>query len=577
MNRGSFRAVLPVVFGAALCAAAEAAPKTYFECGGYLPKEAMPLSVYGVPVGTGGTFTIQLPADYDAQKTNLAVLWILVDDIDATKEASIHVNGQGPYAPPAGCLGEGAGPDRMGREGWMKIDQTILKPGDNEVKFVFEDNLGGSTGGFDILRAMLIAVGQTEATAVLPMIERDVYIEVPDFGTLAVYDRSLTPARVRMVRDEDAPGWKEHAVRKGDGSGGWVYQPAKFQFLNAPYGATVMPFGLALMDNGEVILAGVWNEGHQRIVLAFSKDGGNMWSDWHLVRTGHGRPMMLAALGKGRVTFATSKRYFSSDYGRSWPWEERMDVPPVSNGGPFQKEGNPLLDRDAEGNVIRIAEAGFNYGPRGTQPAASKAALDFVRWSEDGGRSWKNEAQPKEWLWEDTHEGKTYERGVSEGSLVRAANGWVVAALRMDMPAKFIPTDNDNYEGIGISISKDEGKTWSVPKVLFKAGRMHPHLLRLPNGDIVMGYILRQDVDNDLHYASYRRGCEAIVSHDNGETWDIAGKYALDDAQWTDGGGSGIGGLACGHTCSVGLPNGDILAAYGHYLSKAVAMIRWRP
>lgn len=554
-----------------------APPKTYFECDGYLPTEAMPLSLYGGPVGEAKTFTIRIPGDYDAGTAKLAVLWLLVDDIDEPREAKIFINGEGPFDPPPTCLGEGAGPEKLGREGFITIDPKSLKPGDNELKFVFADNLGGSTGGFDILRAVLVVVPDVEATANLPMIERDVYIEVPDFGTLAVYDRSLAPARIRMAGDEDAPGWKEHAVRKGDGKGGWDYRPARFRFLHAPYGKTLMPFGLALMDNGEVILVGSWNDGHNRIVLAFSKDNGDTWTDWHTIRIGHGRPMMLLALGKRKVTMAGGRRYYSSDYGRTWPWDERiLTPPPLSDGSRLGQEGNALADRDADGNVIRIAETGHSSASIGKDYPVS-ATLGCIRWSNDHGRTWTDESAPKEWQWEDTYQGKTYKRGVSEGSLVRAKNGWIVAALRTDMPAKFFKTHNDNFEGIGVSISKDDGKSWSPIEVLFKAGRMHPHLLLMPNGDIVMGYIVRQDIGDDLHYASYRRGCEAIVSRDNGLTWDIAGKYVLDDAQWSDGGGAGIEGLACGHTCSVLLENGDILTAYGHYRSRGIAVIRWTP
>jgi len=130
---------------------------------------------------------------------------------------------------------------------------------------------------------------------------------------------------------------------------------------------------------------------------------------------------------------------------------------------------------------------------------------------------------------------------------------------------------NDSFMGIAVSISKDEGKSWSPLNILFRAGRMHPHLLLMPDGDIVMGYIVRQDIDDDLNYASYRRACESVVSHDNGVTWDIARKYVLDE------GGSGSMGFACGHTCSVLLDNGEILTAYGHHRSKAIAMIRWKP
>ncbi len=42
----------------------------------------------------------------------------------------------------------------------------------------------------------------------------------------------------------------------------------------------------------------------------------------------------------------------------------------------------------------------------------------------------------------------------------------------------------------------------------------------LPNGDILMTYCVRQGYENDAEgYAYY--GVEAIISKDNGESWDI--------------------------------------------------------
>jgi hypothetical protein len=68
--------------------------------------------------------------------------------------------------------------------------------------------------------------------------------------------------------------------------------------------------------------------------------------------------------------------------------------------------------------------------------------------------------------------------------------------------------------------------------VLYDAGRHHPHLLCLANGDLVMTYVVRNDIQ-DGKLASYRRGCEALVSRDNGLTWDVAGKYVLELSSFT--------------------------------------------
>ena len=109
--------------------------------------------------------------------------------------------------------------------------------------------------------------------------------------------------------------------------------------------------------------------------------------------------------------------------------------------------------------------------------------------------------------------------------------------------------------------------------MLFEAGRHHPHLLRLPNGDIVMTVILRQDVENGK-LVSYRRGCEAVISRDNGQSWDVAHRYILDDFEYSNGLPLST---ATGHLYSTLLDDGHILTCYGHYPSKGACLIRWKP
>jgi hypothetical protein len=399
-----------------------------------------------------------------------------------------------------------------------------------------------------------------------------------------------------MVRGED-PGWKPHAVKQGDGRGGWVLRPAECRFLHRPGGRYTMPFGLARMDNGEVILAASWHPGKEeqsatgvfpeKPMVAFSRDRGDTWTDFALIPGGAGRPVMLTYLGKGELTFQSDganpvTQYFSKDHGRTWP--DRRPMQPAANKGThvdgksqpgyWGAEGNNLVDRDAKGVATRVAQVGWNYDAGSSHPLAP--AIGMFRWSSDGGRTWSRETLPDVWRFRVEHGGKTYVRGASEGSLVRAANGWLVAALRTDMPPRYFDTPgrNDNLEGTGVSVSKDDGATWSPIQTLFDAGRHHAHLVRLANGDLVMTLIVRTDV-REGRLASYRRGCEAVVSHDNGLTWDLGRKYVLDEYEFTDGVQWFNG--ECGHLSTAVLDDGSLLTCYGNYLAKGACLIRWRP
>lgn len=368
---------------------------------------------------------------------------------------------------------------------------------------------------------------------------------------------------------------RPHVVRQGDGNGEWIEHPAEIRTLTTERKGGLVPFGLAAMDNGEVamMLSGKLGTESEKPVITFSKDAGRTWTDLIVVPKASGRPMMLAYLGEGKLTFRTDGRYFSTDYGRTWSGP--APHPPGPNGKPFASEGSPLLDRNERGVVTRIGELGWYY-TEGRWPRS--AATVGLRFSTDGARTWSETIAPPAWKSEVQHGGKIYLRGVSEGSLVRAADGSLVAALRTDMHPRFFEArHSDHFEGTAVSISTDEGKTFSSLNHLFELGRHHAHLLRTDDGLLVMTVIVRQDVaDGSMgEYASHNRGCEAIVSSDHGRTWNLETRYVLDAFEYppTD---KQRYPVVCGHLSSVLLDDGHILTAYGNYTTSAT-LICWKP
>ena len=74
----------------------------------------------------------------------------------------------------------------------------------------------------------------------------------------------------------------------------------------------------------------------------------------------------------------------------------------------------------------------------------------------------------------------------------------------------------DHTEGLGVSVSTDEGQTWSA--WLDDWGRHHPSLILLPGGEIVMTYVVRKGyVNTPDGFPQF--GIEAVVSRDHGQTW----------------------------------------------------------
>lgn len=137
--------------------------------------------------------------------------------------------------------------------------------------------------------------------------------------------------------------WQAHQIRQGDGRGGWIQHPAQIQVLKHPNSVYTMPFGLVRMANGELAINCSWERaGSMLPVMAFSKDDGATWSDFQTAEGTTGRPMNLTAHGGGKLSFLTTRRYFSSDYGRTWPTS--VEHPKTDKGMLFDIEGKCRSD-----------------------------------------------------------------------------------------------------------------------------------------------------------------------------------------------------------------------------------------
>src|SRR3984885_12189821 len=90
--------------------------------------------------------------------------------------------------------------------------------------------------------------------------------------------------------------WQPGEITVGDGKGGSTTYPVQKQKIQAPGYKYVMPFGLAQMDDGRIILvASTETEKTQRAVVSYSSDEGNTWSPFEPIPTS--RPAVLTYLG----------------------------------------------------------------------------------------------------------------------------------------------------------------------------------------------------------------------------------------------------------------------------------------
>ncbi len=246
---------------------------------------------------------------------------------------------------------------------------------------------------------------------------------------------------------------------------------------------------------------------------------------------------------------------------------EKECEPPDSNAGIYR----PVW-------IVRIPGPGTPAVDIPSPKNHFNAKRILLRFSYDGGHTWPEELEPPNW---------TVGSGVSgsEVALCRAANGTLVAGCRIRLPKYQVNNLIDHYAGLGVSLSKDNGYTWTKIKLLYEYGRMHPSMALLPNGDIVMTYVVRTgwlaDEERQLDEDGYPQwGIEAVISRDHGESWDLTHKYVL--AKWS-------GASHAQSTSTVLMPDGSLLTAFSSgYLSRPadqglqpqeqeVCLVRWRP
>ncbi|MSO23782.1 MAG: exo-alpha-sialidase [Acidobacteria bacterium] len=368
--------------------------------------------------------------------------------------------------------------------------------------------------------------------------------------------------------------WKENEVRQLNGRAAQITLPAKSQIVTERWNrVAAVPYLVYMLDKDRLLMLVACDDPHQAMVLR-SDDHGASWSSPHYVHTNSaGQPEAgwgtgLTYLGNGKLLLMSGGKWvwFSSDHGETWT--ERVPFPPASNGVVLDFGWDPLLvDKNPQnGTVERLIAGGWHPMPGYSQGG--------IRFSADVGLNWGELIDVPEW-W-----------GVSEVAFVRAQNGNIVAGCRTDFPKRFRKTNFDHYEGLGTSVSEDNGRTWSKLWRLYDWGRMHPSLVVLPKGEIVMTYVVRKGYpDTEDGFPQF--GIEAVVSYDNGQTWDLDHRYIL--ANWSGiRKGPNAWYASSQATSTVLLPDGSLLTAFGTgYRSvdptgkgkpspRDVGLIQWR-
>ncbi len=366
-----------------------------------------------------------------------------------------------------------------------------------------------------------------------------------------------------------AADWKPQVIQQLNGKAPSINLKGQIQSLTEKNDEVAAAPSIVYMpEKKEVLMMLAYQAPHMGAFMS-SKDGGATWSaPWFMGTGADGRANVswesnMSYMGNGRVvtTFGT----ISEDYGRTWPI--RRPVASCWPGKAFYGWDPMLVDRDRKtGKVTQLTLADY----RQTDPKDEYSSHASVLTSMDEGKTWSKPLEVPEW------------KGVNEVAFVRANNGDMIAACRTDNPQRF-KHGIDHYCGLSVSISKDNGATWSPLNRLYEWGRHHPSMVVTKNGDIVLTYVVRKGyVDTSDGFPQF--GVEAVVSRDNGKTWDLDHRYIL--TQWkgnrpiTDTWAWVASSQA---TSTVVLPDGSLLTAFGTGYStvpdsnpRDVGVVKWK-
>jgi len=266
--------------------------------------------------------------------------------------------------------------------------------------------------------------------------------------------------------------------------------------------------GITRLDNGRLVLvASGWLKDPLReergVFIMQSDDEAQSWSQPRIIHWGPERPEPVS-MGEQKVLLIPrdDPGFISSSEDGGQSWGEKIPFPRLPDGSNREtyRHGTLLVEGQTLTGVFYVQG----------EHREGWTAHSLLRRSRDGGRTWGDELWlPSEWL-------------TSEGAITRARDRALVVALRTAQ-AKGLPSHSDHWRRITTARSMDEGRTWTHRQVHFRYGKVHSKLLTLDNGDILLTYAARMgELDGEMYH-----GIEAVLSRDNGKTWDWDRRFIL--------------------------------------------------
>lgn len=306
---------------------------------------------------------------------------------------------------------------------------------------------------------------------------------------------------------------------------------------------------LKLLKDGRTLGALIFNNdshGHRPgdIECWLSSDEGAQWTlasaatshDPETIRMNHAAG--LASNGDLLV--------LTSGWSNLWP----AGVPRTRGSFRYEVLG-PWLSRSSDsGHTWSVAKDAFPQTTPSGQPAvpfgdivrAQNGDLCVIAYSPQGPWEKYEERRFRSWLFRSKDDGKSWSEPVvvgpdsNETNIVHLGDGRWLACARSG-------TGVGKKDFMELYASTDDGRTWKKKRTLTGFQRVNGHLLQLKDGSVLFTY-------GDRASENGKKGLEAMISRDKGDTWSSA----LRLADWN--------GLDGGYPSCVQLADGQIVTAY---------------
>jgi len=207
--------------------------------------------------------------------------------------------------------------------------------------------------------------------------------------------------------------------------------------------------------------------------------------DWKVIATGPGHgiqiksgrlvvPIWLAYGNVGDHKPSAAATIYSDDHGKTWKAGD-LSLP---NEGDFGDPNETMLTELSDGRVMLVSRS------------VSKANRKLITTSADGATGW-SKPEFHDQLWEPICMASIIAHPSKPGTLLFSNPH----TLALDKDGIEIPAGRGKRENLCIKLSRDDGKTWSVNKVLDPGKAAYSDLAVLPDGTVLCLYEADTSID----------------------------------------------------------------------------------